>query len=227
MPVGDIPGWHQVLADDFTGSSLNTSIWRTYGGQPGGDPGGMWAPSHISVSGGELVIGGYQDPVFGNAWVTGGVSSSPGLVQTYGKYLVRMRMDNGDGIAHVALLWPADNSWPPEIDFSEDNGKTRLTNHASLHYGANNSQITNSVSVDMSQWHTFGVEWTAGKLVYTLDGQPWATTTSSNVPAVPMVLDLQTQAWACGDNSWEGCPDATTPSHVNLDVDWATAYAPA
>jgi beta-glucanase (GH16 family) len=227
MPVGDVAGWHQVLADDFTGSSLNTSIWHTYGGQPGGDPGGLWAGSHVSVANGDLVISGYRDSVFGGAWVTGGVSSSPGLKQTYGKYLVRMRMDSGVGISHIVLLWPADNSWPPEIDFSEDNGHNRSTNYGTLHYGPTNTQIQNQVAVDMTQWHTFGVEWTPGKLVYTLDGQPWATTTNANVPAVPMVLDMQTQAWGCGDNSWEACPDSTTPSQVNMDVNWVAAYAPA
>jgi beta-glucanase (GH16 family) len=227
MPVGDIPGWHQVLADDFTGPSLNTSIWSTYEGQPGGDPGGRWSASHVSVAGGEMVIGGYRDPAFGGAWVTGGVSSGRGLVQTYGKYLVRMRMNSGAGISHVALLWPADNSWPPEVDFSEDNGQSRLTNYATLHYGPYNTQIPNSVSVDMTQWHTFGVEWTPGQLTYTLDGAAWATRTGAEVPAVSMVLDIQTQAWGCGDNSWEGCPNATTPAQVNLDTDWVVAYAPA
>ncbi len=137
-----------------------------------------------------------------------------------------MRMDSGVGISHILLLWPADNSWPPEIDFSEDDGHDNSTNYGTMHYGANNTQIQNHVSVDMTQWHTFGVEWTAGKLVYTLDGVPWATTTSSQVPSIPMVLDMQTQAWGCGDNGWEACPDSTTPSQVNLDVDWAVGYAP-
>ena len=36
MPLGDIPGWHQVFADDFSGTTLNTSNWYPYSGQPGG-----------------------------------------------------------------------------------------------------------------------------------------------------------------------------------------------
>jgi beta-glucanase (GH16 family) len=227
MPTGDIPGWHQVFADDFTGSALDSSKWRLYWGQPGGDPGGWFDPAHVSVSGGQMVLAGYRDPADGGKWATAGVSSSPGLVQTYGKYLVRFRFDSGVGIAHAILLWPGDNSWPPEIDFSEDNGANRQTAYATLHYGANNTQVQRKVAVDLTQWHTLGVEWTPGRLVYTLDGQAWSTVTSSHVPSVPMTLDIQTQAWACGTSTWEQCPNATTPAHVNLYVDWVVAYAPS
>ena len=227
MPTGDIPGWHQVFADNFTGTTLDRSKWRVYSGQPGGDPGGWFDPNHVSVAGGNLVISGYKDPADGGVWATGGVSSSTGLVQTYGKYLVRFRFDQGRGIAHAILLWPADDTWPPEIDFSEDNGANRQTDYATLHYGPSNTMVGNQVSVDLTKWHTFGVEWTAGRLVYTLDGAAWATVRNANVPSVPMVLDIQTQGWACGTSTWEQCPNATTPSRVNLYVDWAVAYARA
>jgi beta-glucanase (GH16 family) len=225
MPSGNLPGWRQVFADDFNGTTLDTSRWRTYSGQPGGDPGGWWAPSHVTVGGGMLILSGYRDPAEGDRWTTGGVSSSPGLVQTYGKYLVRFRFDRGEGIAHAILLWPADNSWPPEIDFSEDNGLARQTDYATLHYGVANTQLQYPLSVDLTKWHTLGVEWTPGQLVYTVDGRDWATVTSAHVPTIPMVLDIQTQAWACGTSTWEHCPNSTTPPRVNLYVDWVVAYA--
>ncbi len=227
MPTGDLPGWHQVFAEDFDGTTLDRSKWRLYWGQPGGDPGGWFDPAHVSVTGGDLVISGYKDPADGTAWATGGVSSSPGLVQTYGKYLVRFRFDQGEGIAHAILLWPADNTWPPEIDFSEDNGSDRQMDHATLHYGANNTMVGNQVPVNLTNWHTLGVQWTPGQLIYTLDGRPWAVVRNTHVPSTPMVLDIQTQAWACGTSTWEQCPNASTPSHVNLYVDWAVAYARA
>ncbi len=216
-----------MFSDDFTGSKLNLDKWFTYDGQPGGDPGGWFDSSHVSVSNGELVISGYQDPVDGGKWVTGGVSSQPGLIQAYGKYLVRFRFDAGVGIAHAILLWPADNSWPPEIDFSEDNGGDKQTTYAALHYGTSDTQVQRQTAVNLTLWHTLGVEWTPGRLVYTLDGSVWATVTSPDVPAVPMVLDIQTQAWAAGTSTWERGTDATTPAHVNLYVDWVVVYAPS
>jgi beta-glucanase (GH16 family) len=39
------------------------------------------------------------------------------------RYEVRMRADLGQGVSIVALLWPVENVWPPEIDFVEDGGK--------------------------------------------------------------------------------------------------------
>ncbi len=230
MPTGSPPGWHEVFSDDFTGNHLGWR-WTAYRGRPGGDPGGFFDPTHVAVSGGELVISASHDPsdtawdAGPNTYVTGGISSSPSFAQTYGRYLVRLRMDAGRGIAHAILLWPQSNTWPPEIDFSEDNGAARRTDYATLHSGADNTQVQKRIAVNLTEWHTLGVKWTRGRLVYTLDGRTWATVTNANVPSVPMVLDIQTQGWACGTSTWEHCPDADTPAHVNLDVDWVVAYS--
>ena len=56
-----------------------------------------------------------------------------------------------------------------------------------------------------------------------LDGEAWATVVDANVPALPMEMDLQTQAGTCGDQ-WNPCADATTPAHVSMQVDWVVAY---
>ena len=135
-------------------------------------------------------------------------------------------MDRGKGVAFVALLWPAHNVWPPEIDFAENGGETTARSHvtATLHYGSDNSQIQRIVGVDLTQWHTVGVEWLPGKLIYTIDGRQWAVVRSGAVPAQPMELDLQTQAGTCGV-TFAPCPDAQTPAHVNAQIQWVAAYA--
>jgi beta-glucanase (GH16 family) len=228
LPTAVPAGWKLAFADDFTGTKLG-SKWFAYGGQPGGDPGGYWATSHVQVSGGELQLKGYRDPKYGNKFVTGGVSMLHGFTQTYGKYLVRFRADQGQGVSYVALLWPATNTWPPEIDFAEDNGvAARPTTQAAIHYSAagKNNQIVAKKDVTLTAWHTLGVEWTKGTVRYTLDGQVWATSVSTHVPSVPMALDLQSQAWNCG-HTWEHCPSASTPAEVDMDVDWVVVYSPA
>lgn len=226
MPVGNPPGWRQVLADDFTGSRLDPARWRAYWGRPGGDPAGWWLPSHVKVTHGMLVLSAYRDPSHGGAWVTGGVSSAPGLVQTYGKYLVRFRMDAGIGVSHALLLFPADNSWPPEIDFSEDNGSGSAGALATLHYGAEDKRQYAKLPIDVTQWHTLGVEWLPGSLAFTVDGRVWFRIHGPQVPALPMAMDIQEATWPC-QGSWGRCPDFTTPKVVNLDVDWVVAYRPA
>jgi beta-glucanase (GH16 family) len=225
MPTASVSGWRVVFADDFTGSALYPGRWHKYNGQPGGDPAGWFDSTHVSVSNGEVVIGGYRDPGDGGKWTTGGVGTT--LAQAYGKYLVRFRFDAGTGVAHAILLWPADERWPPEVDFSEDNGGNKQMDYATLHYAPDNTMLQRHIAVDITQWHTLGVEWTPGRLVYTLDGVDWATVISEHVPSIPMVLGMQTQAWASGDSTWEHGVDAKTPTHVNLYVDWVVAYAPA
>jgi beta-glucanase (GH16 family) len=172
-----------------------------------------------------LVLSAYRDRSQGGRWVTGGVSSSPGLVQTYGKYLVRFRMDAGIGVSHALLLFPADNTWPPEVDFSENNGTGSVGVLATLHYGATDQHQFQRLDVNVTQWHTLGVEWLPGSLTFTVDGRAWWEIRGSQVPTVPMALDIQEATWPC-TGSWGACPVPTTPRTVKLDVDWVVAYAP-
>ena len=230
MPIGDIPGWHQVFADDFNGTTLNTSNWGPYSGQPGGDTAGWWSRSHVVVGNCLLTLKGYADPAAKpGVFVTGGVGMKDTHAQTYGKYLVRMRADKGDGISAIALLWPQADVWPPEVDFFEDGGGNRTSATATWHCGPNgidNCQVQKTLTgYDFSQWHTLGVEWTAGKLVYTIDGTPWATVTEAGVPSIPMILDLQSQSLEC--SRWNTCLDSSTPAEVDMQIDWVVAYSPS
>ncbi|MBV9421904.1 MAG: glycoside hydrolase family 16 protein [Solirubrobacterales bacterium] len=217
--------WRRVFFDDFT-HGLRSSHWGVYSGQPGGDPGGWWSPAHAVVAHGVLNLETYRDPRYGWRWVSAGISSAPALTQTYGKYEVRVRVDRGKGVSFVALLWPSGNTWPPEIDFAENGGGTTARDHitATLHYGSDNAQIARTLPIDLTRWHTVGVEWLPGKLIYTIDGRQWALVWSDAVPDQRMEMDLQTQAGTCGD-SYAPCPDAQTPAHVNAQIQWVAAYA--
>ncbi len=226
-PLGANAGspWRRVFFDDFS-HGLQPTSWGAYVGQPGGDPGGWWSPTHAVVANGVLNLETYRDPQFRMRWVSGGVSSAPALKQTYGKYEIRVRMQAGEGVAFAALLWPVGDVWPPEIDFAENGGETsvRKTITATLHYGRVDHQVQRTIRVDFTRWHTLGVEWLPGELIYTIDGRQWAAVRSSAVPAQPMELDLQTQAGTCGE-WWAPCPDKRTPRHVNAQIQWVAAYA--
>jgi beta-glucanase (GH16 family) len=227
MPTAAPPGWRQVLADDFAGTELDERTWFRYDGQPSGDPGGWFDPSHVSVDAGKLVIGAWQEPERDDLYATGGVSHHDTFSQAYGRYEVRFRADQGTGIAYVLLLWPANNEYPPEVDFAEDNGRDRQTIYGVLHPADPafpNEEYT--VEADATEWHTAGLEWTPERLVFTLDGDEWATIEGPQVPDEPMDLAMQTQAWYCG-HGWEACPDESTPERVDLEVDWVVVYARA
>ena len=222
-PTTSEAGFARVFTTEFTGP-LDHARWGAYSGQPGGDPGGYWAPDHVVTEHGMLVLRSYKDASHGDRWVSGGVSSAPGLTQTYGMYLIRFRVTKGAGIGHDILLWPAGPTWPPEVDLSENAGGKEQTATATLHWGtaAENYQRQVAVSANFTKWHTLSVRWLPGRIVYVLDGHVFAIM-RKHVPHVPMALDIQTQAGTCGDK-WQPCPDAGTPREVDLDVDWVAEF---
>jgi hypothetical protein len=217
-PLGNdaLSGYAQTYVNDFDGTSLPTG-WDAYSGTPGGDPGGQFGASHVVVADGSVHLNTWQDPAYNNEWVTGGMCQC-GRSQTYGAYFVRSRV-TGPGPTQVELLWPAANVWPPEIDFNEELGTTSGTT-ATLHYGSSNQEVQRDLTIDMTQWHTWGVVWTPTSIAYVVDGQIWGIVAGSpEIPDQAMTLDLQQQTWCT--SGW-ACP--TVPQ--SMQVDWVAEYQP-
>lgn len=209
-----------VFQDDF--SSLDTSVWTRYWGNPGSRPNAFWDPSHVKTQNGVLVLECYWDGAHPEANRTCGAVAAKGKAQTYGKWEVRARADWGPDMNAIALLWPYNDQWTHEIDFMEDWDGRRYDVEGTLHWlpdGKNNWE-QNKLNVDMTQWHTYGVIWTPGKVEYTLDGNVWATQTGEigwKVPDYPMWMALQIE------NMRE--LGSETPAHVNMYVDWIKQYS--
>jgi hypothetical protein len=221
QPSGEAPpgpnalkGYRLAYTNNFLGSTL-PSGWDAFSGVPGGDPGGQFGANHAIVRNGMLELLTAKDPAYDMKWVTGGVCQC-GLASTYGAYFVRSRI-TGAGPNEVELLWPADNQWPPEIDFNESGGS--LTSSSStIHFSAVNEIDQRSILINMSQWHTWGVVWTPKIVSYVVDGQVWGTiTTPSEISKIPMTLDLE-QRSRCSTGY-------QCPAHpVNMDIDWVAEY---
>jgi outer membrane protein OmpA-like peptidoglycan-associated protein len=218
-----LSGYGETYVNDFAGTTLPAE-WTPFNGSPSGDPGGMWLPSQVQVNGGVMSLTTQQLSAYGSDWISGGVSLGT-LPQTYGAWFVRSRM-TGPGPTQVELLWPT-QGWPPEVDFDETYGDTALS-QATDHYDANNDLIHNNLTeigstpLDMTQWHTWGIVWTPTSIIYTVDGQEWASVTQSNaIPNVPMTLNIQQQTWCSA--GW-ACPTAGSASQTL--VDWVAIYAP-
>lgn len=213
-----MPGYHRVFVDDFNERQLNWRDWFLFKGTPSGDPSGYFSPSHVSIGHGVLTISTYRDGS-GGGWVSGGV----GLWRVplkYGAFFVRSRQ-TGLGPDNVDLLWPANNSWPPEIDFNETGGAVSESTWT-IHYGWSNSQTYNeNWHVDVDAWHTWGVIWTPHSIRFTLDGRQWGRTVTSpsQIPNLPMTLDMQQQSF-CGIT--DACPTRPT----SMLVDWVAVYSP-
>jgi hypothetical protein len=221
QPSGNLPplrlhGYTRTYCDDFRGREIGHG-WYLFSGQPGGDPGAMFEPSHVTQTGGVLNINTYRDASLDNDWATGGLCQCANA-QTYGRYFVRSRITRG-GDDNDELLWPAGGGWPPEVDFNETGSSTAQTG-SYVHYDTDNSQIAHQLHVNLLAWHTWGVIWTPTSLTFTVDGAVWGRVTDpSAIPTVAMTLDLQEQTF-CYNGS--ACP--TLP--VSLKVDWVAEFAP-
>lgn len=229
--MGDLPGWRQIFTDDFDRTELGP-WWDAYHGQPAGDPASRWQADHVVLDGTALVLRADRPAGPGTQLITGGVSNWR-IRQTYGKWEVRARVQPSDEVTYAFLLWPASGDWPPEIDFLEDWGSARTAASAFLHWrtpaGARGKRQFD-VRADFTGWHTVGVEWLPGHVVFTLDGRPWAGYRGSEVPDVPMWLALQAQAGGCERRAASGappCPIAGSPPVADIEIDWVAVYAPA
>jgi len=202
----------QVFRDDFNGSRLDTGLWRTqYSGQYGN---GMfrWDPSQLEVGDGKLTIATERE---GGSWVSGGLSTIP-EGQTYGSYEFRARIDAGQGTAGVILLWPSSNQWTDEVDIVETHRPQReafaFTNHG-------DPNTTEYINVNVADWHSYRMDWTPGNLVLFVDGQQRAQITA-DVPSQQMSFSMQGQVLAGYETWFGGAPDGSTPSRVEMEVDW-------
>ena len=230
MPVGDLPGWHQIFAENFnTNASLGSFPGAAYGNEfttyPDGTPdtaGQQGAPSRyepskvVSVSNGLLNL--YLHTQNGTPMAAAILPTLPGN-DLYGKYTVRFRSDELPGFKVAWLLWPDSEVWPGdgEIDFPESDLSGTI--NAFMHrQGATSGsdQDAYSTSATYSSWHTASIEWTPNAVNFILDGQLIGQSTN-RIPNTPMHWVLQTES------SLTSCPAASTAG--NLQIDWVTAYS--
>ncbi len=205
-----------AFSDDFSGTRIDRSKWGVYNGGVNG----YRTAANTIVRDGKLIL---RTSKVNGVWKGAGVSAGRSNRQTYGKYEMRVRFDRGYGIRCAALLWPASGGWPPEVDFYEvpADSANRTVNTLTNHFGTKYShKMTHArYTGDFTQWHTVGVEWTPTELKYTLDGVVKARMTT-NIPKQPMWLGIQTRP---GSNLGVK-PNASTPSIVDLEVDWVKIY---
>ncbi|WP_188781356.1 glycoside hydrolase family 16 protein [Marmoricola endophyticus] len=195
-----------AYSDDFDGTALDTSRWEAYDG-PGNAGAGLRRPEQISVSGGVLTLTGTPEGT------TAGMSDR--TAHRYGRWETRMRVPaGGDARYHpVLLLWPTEIAWPTggEIDYAETTA-TSPDVSAFLHYGAGNQQTYEMSILDLSQWHTYAVDWTPSGVTASVDGVPFfSDATASHQPPGPMHQSIQLDWLPSGSSATR----ATT-----LQVDW-------
>jgi chitodextrinase len=234
LPVGDIPGWHQIFADDFAQSvplgSFPSQVNGKWGAYPypwTGTP--SWATYYpaktTSVHDGQLDMWLHYDSTLGKYLITApypkiGTADNN---QLYGRYVMRFKTDQFRQYHASWLLWPKSEQWPRdgEIDFPEGDFNSTISAFMHRQNGTSGGdQDAYSTSVPMyGAWHTAVIEWLPTRCTFILDGKVIGQSTS-RIPNTPMHFVIQN-----GGSFGVSTPDPSVQGHVYLD--WVAVYSPA
>jgi Glycosyl hydrolases family 16 len=149
-------------------------------------------PENATVSGGVLKIKAIKESFSGSAYTSARLLTKDKFAFKYGKVEVRAKLPAGGG------TWPAvwmlgsninTTSWPAcgEIDIMEHLGNDLNKIYGTLHYpgrsGGNADGSNKIISNATTEFHLYGLEWTAAAIKISVDGQVFHTVTnSSSIP---------------------------------------------
>lgn len=248
MPTAAPSGWHRVVGEEFkTNVGLGSFPGTVYSGTMRAYPNNYFdtskkgqynAATTASVTSGVLKKHIYTDSagrpqVMALVPYIGGSGLWPG--QLYGRYSVRVRVPTPIVGYKVAwLLWPdvgtnttgeADGTGGNgEIDFPENNLRTLSSTSGFVHYqGAtvgNDQYGTGNIAVDMTQWHTYTIEWSPNLVRFLIDGVVKGSTTT-RVPNTKMHWVLQTETELTSTY-----PASTAAGDVLIDWVTVDGYGP-
>ena len=233
MPIGDIPGWHQIFTDDFTTNvpvgSFPQAVSTKWDAYPDGwkdtSKNGTYYPSKVvSVQNGVMNL--YLHTENGVHMVSAPEPKLPGAIGTggglrYGRYVIRFKADAVPGYKTAWLLWPDSETWPRdgEIDFPEGDLTSTIGGYMHRQNGTSGGdQDGFSSSTTYTSWHTAILEWSPDKVNFILDGKSIGSSTS-RIPNTPMHWVIQTET------ALDGSPPSTTAAG-NVQIDWVAVYTP-
>jgi len=207
MPVGNLPGWQQILAQDFLTTATSATFGTTYASSwTSYDDGGKYYQSTISAHDGEMDF--TLDGVKGAAGWFGPQNT------IYGKYSMCIKAVNASDNGTAIMVWPTGNIWGNgEIDYPEGNFQGTL---GLFHHGINCTDCSASDSyntgVTWTDWHIVSTEWTSTSVKYYLDGSLIKTVTH-DIPISNHRYTLQV------------APNGPSPQSGHFLVDWVAVYS--
>lgn len=229
-----------LLDEGFDGSTLDPQVWNTChwwndnGCTISSNNELEWyVPDQVRVRDGKLNLTADRRTLTGSdgrrydiasGMVTTGppTSRTPAkLAFTYGKVEARVLLPEGPGLWPAIWLLPASTESRPEIDILEvlgrEPGKLRMRMHPkdrSTESFGEHYTIPGGYSL-LGGWHTVGLDWTPGKLVYLLDGKKVWQLVDDQVPDEPMYLVMNL---AVGGD-YAGLPDESTGFPATMSID--------
>jgi beta-glucanase (GH16 family) len=225
--------------DDFTATSLGSSwVAMNRHGDYSNSELQCYSPSNVGLTGGNLVLTTQvQSLTCGDATHAATAwNYSSGMVQwstlnfTYGTVEFRAKFAGGQGTwpavwllganCQTSNVTTADNigtcNWPnpgsDEIDIAEVLPSDHLHVNQQIHSGNNNSGCSAAVSDVSQNWHVYQLVWSAGSLVWLIDGVQTCQFTTG-IPSTPMFVLVNTALGGAGGL----VSDSTLPQTTSVD----------
>ncbi len=164
------PGYPLSWYDEFNGQSLDTTKWG-YGMKPWGTTDNspcLITPEDTYLQNGDLVL---RDRMgnFGQYHYSCGWAWTKKWFK-YGYFEMRAKYPKGNG--QWPAWWMLKQGWPPEIDIAEYRGTPLNYMTEAFYWGQwSTTLLHESSGWDFSAWHTYGLRWGPGYLIWYVDGQ--------------------------------------------------------
>lgn len=239
-PAGD---WKLVWSDEFNGRSLNEKYWtRCKRGNSDWNNTMSDLPRLAVVRDGSLRLIGIKNPDTSkdkSPYLTAGVTSRGKYSFQYGKVQIRARFISAQGAWPALWMLGEKRGWPAngEIDLLEHlnfEDKVYQTVHSPYTLNKKNPNVPpkgGTAPIRRDAWNTYGCEWYADKIVFTVNGKP--THTYPRMPEKgeaqwpfnqPFYFILSMQIG--GDWVNEQGRKPTNPKHfpAGMQIDWVRVY---
>lgn len=232
MSPVDMTGWTLAFEDGFR-NGVNLVAWSYVVGTA--LQGGMlWDSGAVAAGNAGLTLSVFFD---GQIWHGGGLQQRASSDRTiaFHRSEVRIRVPAAQGIGPFVAMAPQSNASLPVLKMVEAPGFAKQQAAVSWHWigpaSAADDQTERAFFVlDMTQWHVFTAEHTAGGFKYWIDGVQQQTPGSweqNNGGMVNVVMMLGSFVGSAGDAWYGGAPDGTTPLSYASYIDYVRIWTPS
>jgi beta-glucanase (GH16 family) len=236
-------GYELAWADEFNGTSINTTNWTHEIG------GGGWGNNELEyytdraensyISDGALVIEARKENFNGAPYTSARMITKDKRTFTHGRVDVRAILPEGQGI--WPAIWMLGNNistvgWPAcgEIDIMELVGNDPSTVHGTAHWGAQGQGFSFSKGEDYKlsggakfsdEYHVFSILWKFGEIEWLVDDNPFFKLTISDVNGnYPFDQDFFFILNVAVGGNWPGNPDSSTSFPQRMVVDYVRIF---
>lgn len=226
-----------VWSDEFNGNYLDTNTWNYEIGTGswgwGNNEQQYYTDRNIKVSNGTMKITAKREDYGGMKYTSSRITTKNKKNFKYGKIEARIKMPKFKGVWPAMWMLGANQDsvgWPKcgEIDIVEAINDENLV-YGTLHWfndpGNNNADSGSSVAVaDRTEYHVYGVEWTADKLRWYVDGKVYRTMDVSNDSFSEVRKEYFVIFNMAIGGQWPGYDIDETAFPATMEVDWVRAY---